>query len=194
MTDRESYRIGVVSDTHGSKQAMIDAMTIFRKEGDPDLIIHLGDVCYHGPRNPLPEGYGPMELAAMLKEIPEEQIKFVRGNCDNAADEKACGHPLHLVSRIIETPLGKIHCEHGDLRDEDGRLYAALEAGARFTLSGHTHIKRLAEIQGVVVMNPGSPTLPKDGSPSCAIIDAASVKMFDTSSGEVIETLALTSS
>lgn len=194
MRDKHNYRIGVVSDTHGSKQAMLDAMKILRAEGEPDLIIHLGDVCYHGPRNPLPDGYGPMELAAMLKEIPEDRIKFVRGNCDNAADEKACGHPLNLVSRIIETPLGKVHCEHGDLRDEDSRIYAALEAGARFTLSGHTHIKRLTEVQGVIVMNPGSPTLPKDGSPSCAIIDAASVKMFDTSSGALIDTLELTSS
>lgn len=193
MNTEDNYLIGIVSDTHGSKQAMLDVMNIFQAQGEPDLIIHLGDVCYHGPRNPLPKGYGPAELATMLKEIPDEKIRFVRGNCDNAADEKACGHSLNMVSRIIDTPLGKIYCEHGDLRDEDQRVYAALEAGARFTLSGHTHIKRLTDIQGVVVLNPGSPTLPKDGSASCALINSSSVRLFNSESGELLREMSLTS-
>lgn len=189
MHRKNDYKIGIVSDTHGSKQAMLAVLAVFEAEGTPDLIIHLGDVLYHGPRNPLPTGYGPAELASLLKEIPDASIVFVRGNCDNAADEKACGHKLSLISRLVETPLGKLYLEHGDLSSEEERLARAEAAGARWSLSGHTHVKRLEQVGNCIVLNPGSPTLPKDGSPSCAIIDAEGTRLYNTATGACIEEL-----
>lgn len=189
MHRKNDYKIGIVSDTHGSKQAMLDVLAVFEAEGAPDLIIHLGDVLYHGPRNPLPAGYGPAELGVLLSEIPDASIVFVRGNCDNAADEKACGHQLSKTSRLVETPLGTLYLEHGDLSTEEERVARAAEAGARWTLSGHTHVKRLETVGDVIVLNPGSPTLPKDGVPSCAIVDAEGTRLYDTASGACVQEL-----
>ena len=52
---------------------------------------------------------------------------------------------------------------------------AALQKGAKLALYGHTHIFRDEEIDGVRLINPGSPTLPRGGgSPSYAVLDLTS--------------------
>ena len=55
----------VLSDIHGSAAYLKKFMQIAEGE-NPDKIILLGDIYYHGPRNALPEGYAPMEVAEML--------------------------------------------------------------------------------------------------------------------------------
>ena len=55
----------VVSDIHGSMYYTRRIEEIIKKE-NPDNIILLGDLYYHGPRNPLPLEYNPMEVANTL--------------------------------------------------------------------------------------------------------------------------------
>ena len=38
----------------------------FERE-EADRLLLLGDILYHGPRNPLPDGYAPHKVAEMLK-------------------------------------------------------------------------------------------------------------------------------
>ena len=57
-------KIGVISDTHGCRDHWAKAYDKFFK--DADLIIHSGDVLYHGPRNPMLEDYNPAELAEKI--------------------------------------------------------------------------------------------------------------------------------
>ncbi len=76
-------KIGVVSDTHGSLTAWQNAYN--SNFQDVDWIIHCGDVLYHGPRNPLPEGYNPQTLAMDLQKI-RQPIIFAKGNCDAEID------------------------------------------------------------------------------------------------------------
>ncbi len=45
-------KIGVISDTHGDYKSWIKAWNFLK---DSDIILHAGDVLYHGPRNPIPE-------------------------------------------------------------------------------------------------------------------------------------------
>lgn len=190
MSQQPKFRLGLISDTHGSLSQTRKALDILQQEGPLDLLIHLGDVCYHGPRNPLPVDYQPMEVAKLLREISEDKVLFVRGNCDNAADEKACGHELFHIERTIDTPFGKLLLEHGDLRDPDQRVQAAKMAGAHFSITGHTHVKQCEKLDTVLCINPGSPTLPKDGSPSCAILTDGSVRFLHIETGEVIASYA----
>ena len=49
-------KIGVMSDTHGSLPYFEKALDLLK---DCDVLFHIGDVLYHGPRNDLPEGYNP---------------------------------------------------------------------------------------------------------------------------------------
>ena len=75
----------VVSDIHGSLYYTKVLLDIIKKE-EPDQIIILGDLYYHGPRNPLPREYNPMEVAKILNTL-KQQLIVIRGNCDAVVDE-----------------------------------------------------------------------------------------------------------
>ncbi|QTA37196.1 phosphodiesterase [Thermosipho ferrireducens] len=163
-------KVLVISDTHGS-------VTSWRKienlAKEVDEIFHLGDVLYHGPRNPLPEGYSPGELAEELKKY---NIKYIRGNCDADVDLKVLGLP-EMPRQIIEF-FGKYRFMmlHGEIVENDG---VDLVEFARFhkvdvMLHGHTHIPSIMEKRGVIIANPGSLSLPKSkSSQSYMVLDVA---------------------
>ena len=50
------------SDIHGSLPAAERVLALFARSGAQWLVI-LGDVLNHGPRNALPEGYAPAQVA-----------------------------------------------------------------------------------------------------------------------------------
>lgn len=50
------------SDIHGSLPATERVLSLFAQSGAQWLVI-LGDVLNHGPRNALPEGYAPAQVA-----------------------------------------------------------------------------------------------------------------------------------
>ena len=55
--------------------------------GDP------GDVLNHGPRNALPEGYAPAQVAEKLNHFAS-RIIAVRGNCDSEVDQMLLHFPI----------------------------------------------------------------------------------------------------
>ena len=58
----------VVSDIHGSAYYAEKIPEIFERE-KADKIIVLGDLYYHGPRNPLTKDYSPMKVAEILNSL-----------------------------------------------------------------------------------------------------------------------------
>mgnify|MGYP003550866112 CR=1 FL=1 len=75
----------VVSDIHGSSYYANNIKEIFNKE-DADKIILLGDLYYHGPRNPLTKEYNPMEVSKTFNSL-KNNILCIKGNCDAEVDE-----------------------------------------------------------------------------------------------------------
>ncbi len=63
----------VISDIHGSSEALSSALAIYRS-GVFDKIIICGDILYHGARNPLPIGYNPKEVITMLNCIKDDVV------------------------------------------------------------------------------------------------------------------------
>ena len=59
----------IASDIHGSLPALSAVFAAVKRE-NADLLVLLGDLYYHGPRNPLPEGYAPMKVAEALNAYP----------------------------------------------------------------------------------------------------------------------------
>lgn len=51
----------IASDLHGSLESTKLLLQAFEKE-KADKLILLGDIYNHGPRNPLPNGYNPLEV------------------------------------------------------------------------------------------------------------------------------------
>ena len=73
------------SDIHGSLPATERVLERFAASGAQWLVI-LGDVLNHGPRNALPEGYAPAQVAERLNALAA-RIIAVRGNCDSEVDQ-----------------------------------------------------------------------------------------------------------
>ena len=70
----------VISDIHGSGYYADKIREIVERE-NPEKIILLGDLYYHGPRNDLSQEYNPMKVAETLNSM-KDRILVVRGNCD----------------------------------------------------------------------------------------------------------------
>lgn len=146
-----NMKILLMSDTHGELDA---ARSILKQHADAELKIHLGDVGFP------------------LQEISECSI--VKGNHDRSH---------HLPKKLKLTLEGrKAICLHGDIFDDETvqevlamknvpndeimdlcmrTLYEKLAAyakrkGCDTLFFGHTHHQCFTEVDGVVLINPGS--------------------------------------
>lgn len=168
-------KIGVLSDTHGS---LVQTKKALDALGKCDLYIHLGDVLYHGPRNPLFKSYNPQELGIFLR---DKEITYIKGNCDSDVDCMYTGKDISKKERFFNLGKLKIYAVHGYEESLEERIERARKLGANVLLFGHSHIKMLKEVKGLVIVNPGSTSLPKDGSPSCALYENGKWKLIQLS-------------
>ncbi len=152
-------RLMIASDIHGSAhwcRALLDRYESER----PDKLILLGDILYHGPRNPLPDGYDPARTAEMLNLI-KDNILCVRGNCDSEVDGMVLQFPVTADSLLILLGNRTALCTHGHLFDPENA--AGVRCGD-ILISGHTHIYGAEEKNGITYLNPGSVSMPKNGN------------------------------
>jgi len=179
-------KIGVISDTHGSVLAWQRALENCLRGAD--LILHAGDLLYHGPRNPMPEGYDPAALAQALNESPAPLV-VVRGNCDSDVDQLALDWPIQAPYALVQHEGLRIMVNHG----EEITPEAAGQLVERYRLnvfvSGHTHHPVAQPSGGGVLLNPGSPSLPKwewrgEAVPTAAVIEGGTIRVCDVRSGE----------
>lgn len=128
----DTIEVGVISDTHGLlRPEALNALA------SVSLILHAGDV-------------GGEEITRKLSEIAP--VNCVRGNCDNGL------WGTHLpMSHNVEIGGVWIYMYHGHhpLEIDPGK------AGFRVVISGHTHIPRISEGNGVLWLNPGSAGPPR---------------------------------
>jgi putative phosphoesterase len=175
-------KIGVIGDTHGSLTAWQQA---WRYLEQVDLIIHCGDVLYHGPRNPLPEGYAPAELAQAINGITQPVI-FAKGNCDAEVDQLLVNFSIQIPYAQVFTPRWRILVHHGHtLNPMD---LPAWTNGYNLIISGHTHLAGIVKQDTRICLNPGSPSLPKDAgrTPTIALIDDREISIINIASGEKV--------
>ncbi len=148
-------KLFIASDVHGSAFYCRQLLQAVERE-NPDKILLLGDLLYHGPRNPLPEGYNPKEVAEMLNGI-KEKLLCVRGNCDSEVDQMMLHFPILSDSALVCWDGLTIYAAHGH------HEFPPLQRGT-VVLSGHTHIPHNKEENGVQYLNPGSVSIPKEES------------------------------
>ena len=156
----------IASDIHGSAYWCRKLMEIIEAE-QPDRILLLGDLLYHGPRNDLPREYAPKEVIPMLSSI-SDRILAVRGNCEAEVDQMVLPFPCMADYAMVEADGLTLYLTHGHLYGP-GNL-PSLQPGTVF-LSGHTHVKLDQTEGGIRCLNPGSVSIPKDGSHSCLICE-----------------------
>lgn len=179
-------KLGIISDTHGGLKDTIEALDGLK---DAKQICHIGDVLYHGPRNDLPESYQPKELANLLKRRVD--VVYVRGNCDSDVDEMVIEKDLSEKSRVVSFDGYRFYIVHGYEETEEERIQQAKYRDCQVVISGHTHVKKLEENDGIVVLNPGSTTIPKDGSRSYAYYENDELCLWDMDQNRVIKKLKI---
>lgn len=156
----------IASDIHGSAYWCDRLMALIRQER-PDKLILLGDLLYHGPRNDLPRDYAPKQVIPQLSSLADKIIA-VRGNCEAEVDQMVLPFPCLGEYSQLYVDGKTFYLTHGHHHSPDA--LPPLPDGSVF-LSGHTHIKLDAIRQGIRCLNPGSVSIPKDGSHSCLIYE-----------------------
>ncbi len=159
-------KLVVISDVHGSAKWCREALRVV-EEQSPDKVVLLGDLLYHGPRNPLPDEYDPAEVARMLNSIAS-QVVAVRGNCDAEVDQMMLDFPCMADYALVMDGARQLYCTHGHLWSPES--LPPLPEGAAF-LYGHFHVKKNELLDGVQLFNPGSAAIPKDGSHSVGLYE-----------------------
>lgn len=171
----------IFSDIHGSATRTQEIVDIFQKEMCDRMII-LGDVLYHGPRNPLPEGHNPKEVVTLLN-AHKDKIICVRGNCEAEVDQMVLEFPCLGEYTIVVDEGVRLFATHGHHYNPEH--LPSLTKGDIF-LYGHTHLWEVREREGIVICNPGSISLPKEGRPATyAIYEKGSLSVY-TLSGECL--------
>jgi len=162
-------RIGVMSDTHGGLESWVEIINgVFF---DVDLILHAGDIFYHGIRNPQPEGYDTLNLALSINNL-KKPLVICKGNCDSEVDQVGVDIPIQSPYALCHFNGLNILLHHGHLLSDEEAVRLALHWNYGISISGHTHIARLEQKENIVFLNPGSHSLPKgDGIPTVAIIE-----------------------
>lgn len=173
-------KIAVASDIHGS----LTAARAFLKKAEElgaEKILLLGDLYYHGVRNPLPDGYAPKELAELLN-AAAARIIAVRGNCDSDVDVTVSSFEM-AESAVIVIGEKVVYATHGDKYDMDHLPNGKMDV----FLYGHFHTGFIEKKGGIVVANPGSLSLPKGGTAkSFLLLDQTSLKLFSLA-GELLQ-------
>jgi hypothetical protein len=178
-------KIGIISDTHGCADRWQLAYEKFFK--DADMILHAGDILYHGPRNPMLSDYNPALLAERINKCPVPVV-FAKGNCDSEVDTLVIDVPIEAPYSHILANGRRIIVTHGHRESEEAREVQAKQFKADLVITGHTHVTVLKKKDGIIFMNPGSPSLSKreDGISTVAVAGDEKIEIFDVDSGKVL--------
>ncbi len=153
-------KIMIASDIHGSAFYCRKMLKAFENERADKLLL-LGDILYHGPRNDLPEEYAPKEVISMLNPL-SDKILCVRGNCDTEVDQMVLDFPVLADYCILQTGHTTIYATHGHVYNEK---HLPPVSSGNILLNGHFHVPACRTLyNGVIYMNPGSVSLPKENS------------------------------
>lgn len=166
-------KIVIASDIHGSALWTDKLINYYKKSGAEKLVL-LGDVLYHGPRNDLPDEYCPKKVVGLLSEISPDII-CVRGNCDAEIDGAVLSFPLYESAQIFD---GKncMTLAHG--HNIDAENLPSYYDG-KILLVGHTHVPCDTVCGKTRVINPGSVSIPKNGSAhGCVFYDGENFKFI----------------
>lgn len=152
-------KLMIASDIHGSAYFCRKMLEAFDSE-KADKLLLLGDILYHGPRNDLPKDYAPKKVISMLNERKND-ILCVRGNCDTEVDQMVLEFPILAEYCVLYINDRMIFATHG--HKFNLKSLPPLAKGS-ILINGHTHIPKCIEYDDHVYINPGSVSIPKEGS------------------------------
>ena len=170
----------VASDFHGSGYYARKFKEIIESE-NPDKIILLGDLYYHGPRNKLSLEYAPMEVAEILNSF-KNKLATARGNCDAEVDEMISKFKFEENIRL-EINNKNFFFTHGHKYNIDNLPNEDFDV----MVYGHFHTGFIKEENGKIFLNSGSISLPKDNTKNSYLIIADNCVYLKDLDGNIID-------
>lgn len=173
-------RLFIGSDIHGSAFALEKFFGIVDenlKEHPDTKVILLGDTYNHGPRNPFPEGYAPMQVARLLNDAMTF-VTVIKGNCDSEVDEMISNFPI-IGDFDMEWNNIRIYFTHGHKCNPELPPSGAREGDIVFY--GHFHKPSIEEKEGIVYVCVGSIGMNPEGVPKTYVVldeDKFAIKDF----------------
>jgi putative phosphoesterase len=179
-------KLMIASDIHGSATYCQKLIEAYHAEC-PDRFLLLGDLLYHGPRNDLPDGYAPKAVIELLNPLAETLL-CVRGNCEAEVDQMVLHFPVLADYAWLYVNDLRIFATHGHLFGKDNPPPLA---GGDVLLCGHTHVPACDRFDRFTYVNPGSVSIPKEGSARSYLIMENKSLSWKTVDGEVYRTETL---
>ena len=135
--------IGLISDTHIPDRAKILPQNVIDAFEDVDLILHAGDLT------------SPRVIEELERIAP---VMAVQGNMD-----RVNGIDLPKAKKLEAEGLkiGMVHGEVYPRADTQQLVYLAKELDVDILVSGHSHQPKIEKKDGVLLINPGSPIVPR---------------------------------
>ncbi len=147
--EKEEMRIGVISDTHGSLKSIDRAIAA---AGRVELWLHAGDYSQDAP---------------YLEKQSGVPVYAVCGNCDVYENRG----PVEVVTKLEDFTIAMVHGNRYVSGSHFDRLiYWAEEKKADVVVFGHIHIPVNEEVDGILVINPGSAARPRNKIPTCGVL------------------------
>lgn len=151
--------IGVISDTHIPDRANEIPQAVFDLFSGVDMILHAGDITD----------------AQVLEDLSQiAPTKCVQGNMDRAYGIKV---PRREVITVEKINIGLDHGEVYPRGDTQQLKYIAMEMDVEVLISGHTHWAFIEKVEDVILLNPGSPTVPRLSDPSVMLVTVKNGKL-----------------
>lgn len=147
-------KVLIISDTHGK----IDNVKMILERTIPlgvGAILHCGDYA--------------SDARLLQKQYPDIETHYVYGNCDIGFGG--------AYSETVEIEGVNFYMTHGHRYsvkwgEYDDLLIDTIAHGAQVAVCGHSHCAYIAWQEGILLLNPGSITQPRDGRyPSYAIVE-----------------------
>ena len=135
--------IGLISDTHIPDRARVLPQKVLEAFSDVELILHAGDLT------------SPKAIDELEEIAP---VMAVQGNMDRA---NGIDLPKAKVIEAEGLKIGLIHGEVYPRADSDQLLYLAKELDVDILVSGHSHQPKIEQKEGILLLNPGSPVVPR---------------------------------
>ena len=181
-------KLYIASDIHGSAanlERLLNTIGAALDE-DPDIkVVFLGDTYNHGPRNPFPERYSPMEVARMLNDAMQF-ITVIKGNCDSEVDEMISNFPI-ISDFNMEWEGITLYFTHGHKFGPQKAPTGAKKGDVVFY--GHTHVYKTENIDGINYVNPGSISLPFNNNPrTYAVLEGRTIEIKQIEDNKTILT------
>ena len=135
--------IGLISDTHIPDRARILPQNVIDAFSNVDLILHAGDLT------------SPKVIEELEEMAP---VIAVQGNMDRA---NGILLPIAKTIEAEDLRIGLVHGEVYPRADSQQLLYLAKELDVDILVSGHSHQPKIEQLEGILLLNPGSPIVPR---------------------------------